>query len=384
MFCFQRASGAEFRSQSPLFRLEEFCHGLLAVLLLAALPLFAAQPLVVCTSGNCTVTISGSGPAAGRLRVNAQGPVTFEGGVGSTLAYTVQVTVPKRNAAVAARELAGSPIHLERRGEWTVLAAPATAAGAAVTIKAPRLSGLEISTTDGPVQVSHIAGDARLTAVSGDIRAGQVDGTLHCTTGAGRISVQDVRGDAVLESSGGDIAVTAAGRGVRAETGAGGIHIGSAGGAVTAVTTGGEIVIGKAGGSVTVRNIAGPVQVGSASGVHCELASGGVRLANVAGPLRVSTARGSIMASFLGSHAGDSFLSTGNGDITVTIPSNLKVTIQAQDNMADTLKRILSDFPGIAVRREGTRVVAQGAVNGGGPLLQLSAMGGTIFIKRGK
>ncbi len=45
MFCFQRVSGAEFRSQSPLFRLDEFCHGLLASgPLVAAFLLLAAGP----------------------------------------------------------------------------------------------------------------------------------------------------------------------------------------------------------------------------------------------------------------------------------------------------------------------------------------------------
>jgi len=64
------------------------------------------------------------------------------------------------------------------------------------------------------------------------------------------------------------------------------------------------------------------------------------------------------------------------------IPSNVGVTIQAQNNMADTLRRIMSDFHEIQARRQGPRVIAEGSVNGGGPLLQISGMGGTIFIRR--
>jgi hypothetical protein len=77
-----------------------------------------------------------------------------------------------------------------------------------------------------------------------------------------------------------------------------------------------------------------------------------------------------------------SFLTTGNGDITVLIPSNLGVTIRAENEMADTLRRIISEFPGIPVRMRGSQVVAEGPINGGGPLLQISGAGGTIFIKR--
>jgi hypothetical protein len=91
---------------------------------------------------------------------------------------------------------------------------------------------------------------------------------------------------------------------------------------------------------------------------------------------------GSIFASLLGGKPADSFLATGNGDITVVIPSNVGVNIRAANQMADTIRRISSEFPGIQVRRLGTRLVAEGPVNGGGPVLQISATSGTIIIKR--
>ena len=65
-----------------------------------------------------------------------------------------------------------------------------------------------------------------------------------------------------------------------------------------------------------------------------------------AAAMRVSTSLGNIMASLLGGRLADSYLATGNGDITVLIPSNVGVTIQAQNDMADTLRRINFDFPG--------------------------------------
>jgi hypothetical protein len=161
------------------------------------------------------------------------------------------------------------------------------------------------------------------------------------------------------------------------------VRVNNADGSVTVSTGGGPIVIGKAGGIVITRNMAGPVQVGAATGVRSESGTGGIRLNNIAGPMRVSTAVGSIMASLLaGSPFADSFLATGNGDITVVIPSNLGVTIRAENDLADSLQRIVSDFPGVPVRMQGMRVVAEGPVNGGGPLLRISGTGGTIFIKR--
>jgi DUF4097 and DUF4098 domain-containing protein YvlB len=128
--------------------------------------------------------------------------------------------------------------------------------------------------------------------------------------------------------------------------------------------------------------MAGPVQVGAAGGVQCESASGGIRVSNISGAMRVSTSLGNILANLLGARLSDSYLATGNGDITVLIPSNVGVTIRAQNDMADTLRRITSDFSGILVRRQGRQVVAEGPVNGGGPLLQISATVGTIFIRK--
>jgi len=58
------------------------------------------------------------------------------------------------------------------------------------------------------------------------------------------------------------------------------------------------------------------------------------------------------------------------------------VTIRAQNDMADTVRRILSDYSAVSVRRLGRQVVAEGPVNGGGPLLQISATSGTIFIRK--
>jgi hypothetical protein len=98
--------------------------------------------------------------------------------------------------------------------------------------------------------------------------------------------------------------------------------------------------------------------------------------------MRVSTSLGNIMASLLAGKLADSFLATGNGDITVYIPSNVGVNIRAQNDLADSTRRIAVEFPGVRVRRQGRLIVAEGPVNGGGPLLQISATVGTIFIRK--
>jgi DUF4097 and DUF4098 domain-containing protein YvlB len=346
-------------------------------------------------------TWNGSAPAAPRLRVNAHGPVTLEGGVSSNLSYRMKVGVKARTAAEALGILKQYAVRVAPQGDWLVLTTPGGAAMSAVWVKAPRLTAASVSTSDGAIEVrgidgvldvdtrggdlyvDQVRGNCRLFTGGGNVRVGQVDGSLNCASGAaGNITVGTVRGEAVLSTEGGDVVAAEVGGPVRAETRGGGIHIRKAGGAVTATTGGGRIIVDQAGGVVTARNMAGPVQVGAAAGVQCESGLGGVRLSNISGSMQVSTMMGSILADLLGNKPADSFLATGSGDITVLIPSNVGVMIRAENEMADTMRRIISEFPGIPVRRQGMQIVAEGPVNGGGPLLRISATAGTIFIKR--
>jgi DUF4097 and DUF4098 domain-containing protein YvlB len=277
----------------------------------------------------------------------------------------------------------GGPVHarIDVKAPALALATIVTSDGA---VEASGIEGeLVLKSRTGEVTVDRIGGPATVSTGGGDVRIGVVGGTLRCLTGGGKITLQAARGDAVLETHGGDIVVGDVAGALRAQTVAGNIRVHLAGGQLTAITGGGEVAIVRAGSAVSVRNLAGPVRLGSAQGgFECQSASGGIRLSGVTGPMRVSTSLGSIVADLAGAHLADSFLSTTGGDITVLIPSNLGVTIHAENRMSDTLRRIVSDFPAIPVSRMGSRVVAQGAANGGGPLLRISATGGTIFIRR--
>jgi hypothetical protein len=372
-----------------------------AVAALALIPAGLFAQTVTREGGRWVETLTGTALPAARLRVNAQGPVHLEAGTANEIAYTAKLSVPISQVASSedARRLF-SRLRVVSNGDVVILSAPGGPVTSSLSIRTPRLTGAAINNADGSVEAngidgtlevssgagelkcSRIGGDCRLTTGGGDIQVGEVGGQLHCATAGGRVMVKSVHGDAVLETAGGYIEVDSAGGTVSADTAGGAIRVNSAGGNVSAATGGGSIVVGKAGGIVTVRNMAGPVQVGAAAGVRAESGTGGIRVSNVSGPMRVSTTMGSIVATLLAGPLADSFLATGNGDITVVIPSNVGVTIRAESDLADTLHRIVSDFPGVAVRMLGTQVVAEGPVNGGGPLLRISGTGGTIFIKR--
>lgn len=349
--------------------------------------------------GGWVRTFSGTAPAEGRLRVVGHGPVTVEGGASRDFTYTVTVKVMARTEAEARRKLAMARVNLSSERGTCVVNVPGGEALSSVNLKAPRLAAAEVTTSDGMVDVrgvdgtlsvhsragelyaDRIHGDCDLVTGGGAVSVGTVDGNLHCNTGAGRIAVKVARGQANLITDGGDISADQVGGEVTAQTRGGGVHIGSAGASVSASSGGGEIVVEHAAGQVSAQNMAGPVRVSGAVGVHC-VSTGAVALSNITGAMSVSTAMGSIFANLLGSHPAESYLATANGDITVVIPSNVGMTVRAANQMSDTLRRIISDYPAIQVARRGTQLVAEGRVNGGGPLLQINGTGGTIFIRK--
>ena len=362
--------------------------------------LAGAQPWLTQEGGLWVRTFHETAAAKPRMRINAHGPVMLEGNVSPNFDFTVKVSVKAHAREQARAMLEKAELRTESQTEWLVIDTPGRTATASVTVRAPRLREAIVSTSDGAVEaygidgtltvdtgadqvkVDRIHGDCTLSTGGGDIHAGTVDGYLHCVTGAGAITAKQVHGEAVLRTNGGDITALTVGGSTRAETGGGTVHLGFINGPVTVINGGGPIIVDLAAGVVTTRDMAGPVTVREAAGIRCDSANGGITLGKINGPMRVSTAMGSIVANLQGSKLAESYLSTGNGDITVLIPSNVGVRISAENQLADSMRRILSDFREIQPRLNGMRLQAEGRVNGGGPLLQLSASSGTIFLKR--
>ena len=365
----------------------------------------AAEPALTREGKYWVEVRTGSEPItpSARLRITSRGAVTLNGMPGPELSYALKIRVKAASEAEARLLARRFAVRLAKQGGNAVYLVVQRGDGMAdLQVKAPRAApeatiattegavafydlegAVQAETGGGAITADRIKGNIAVRTAGGDITLGTVGGNANCTTAGGKITATLVRGEATFQTGGGDISAQEVQGLVHAATMAGSIRIYNAGSAVIASTGGGPIDVGHAHGVVTARNSGGPVKVGSAEGVRCENAGGGVNLDNISGSVRVSTAVGSIIASLLaGKPMSDSFLSTGGGDITVIIPSNLGVTIRAQNELAGNIRRIVSDFPGISVRVVGGQVVAEGPVNGGGPILRISGTGGTIFIKR--
>jgi len=345
-----------------------------------------------------------------RLRVDTVGSVELRGSGNDSATYTLKVRVRARDAREAESIQRQMEVKSGTEDEWAYLSVrPGKMPGGveSLSLVVPRsLRQTRIETRGGNVDVFNLEGDLQarsgggrihvdgirgrsdLRTGGGDIEVGLVMGSVRCLSGGGNIHVDNAAGDCSVETAGGEILIRQAGGLLTAATAGGNIRVEHAAAAVTARTAGGLIQVQHAEGPVIAESAGGAIQVNEAKGVRCESAAGAIRLRNVAGALHASASAGSILAELLaGNQLADSSLSANAGDITVVIPSTLPVTVEARNESGGS-GRIMSDFPQIRLQASanvgGGPAVAEGTLNGGGPILRISVMGGTIYLRREK
>lgn len=359
-------------------------------------------PEIRSVNGIWVRTQEGSAEAMPRLQVSSQVRVVLrgiEGGNRVKFRLTQRVKAP--NEQQAAARLVGVA-SIESASGVTVVNAQRSPWFSTLELDAPpqvKTASLEIQR--GGIDVQHFHGSLLARTPAGDIHAGDIDGpvaahtgggqirlgrmggSVECSTGAGSITVDSAAGELRCQTAGGEIFVKQARGPVWVSSGGGDIEVDNAAGSVEAHSMRGAIQVGQAGGVVAADTRGGAIRVGSAAGVRVESADGPVRLMGASGALSVSAAMGSILAELLaGARLQDSSLVAPSGDITVMIPSNVAVSVMAA-NENGGMPHIESDFSSVRMQalHFSQPPLAQGIINGGGPVLLLSG-GGMIYLRR--
>ena len=245
---------------------------------------------------------------------------------------------------------------------------------------------VQVATDGGPLSADRIRGNLIANTGMGAIRLGSIGGWVRCSSQGGEITLQRSGGEASCYTGGGDVVVDESGGELNLSTEGGNVRVGNAARGVRARSMAGVIDVQRAGGAVFADTGGGAIQVAASKGLQAEAASGMVLVRGSSGPLSVSTIMGNILAElFQGAPLENSTFAAQSGDITVFIPAGLGITVRAR-NESRLSPRILSDFPEVRTRSLGflTPVTGEGAIQGGGPLLDLSAAGGVIYLKRMK
>jgi DUF4097 and DUF4098 domain-containing protein YvlB len=390
--------------------LKQFAKfGILMVLLTPAL--IAQQNRVYSDNGGWVREANGTVAASRNLSVAVDfGAVRVEGGPQSDVSYTFHGRYSTSSEEKGRRSLDAYKISAFVRGDTTYVTADWQGRGepnwctGEFVINVPRNVELaKVETKGGSVSVAHLngrleaesgGGRIHLEDISGAVRAGtggdnieveSVGGDLDLQTGGGKVRVGSVKGRISASTGGGDVVLVSSDQGAVLESGGGNIQVKQCGGALKISTGGGNIDVGSVGGPAEIDTGGGSIRLGWAKGmVRAETGAGRIELDGVPAAQAESGA-GTIVARFVGSgeHT-DSKLETGSGDITVYLAPDVHFTIRASIEIANGHK-IYSEFPELKVQTEGEwgaqTSVAEGSLNGGGPLLKVHTATGNVWIK---
>src|SRR6202049_2127693 len=385
-----------------------------AALLLFIVPLASAQQTrVYGEGGNWTQEITGSLATVKNLKVKVDiGSVRVEGGSQQSISYVIRNHSYSGSEDRARREFDNYKISAYVHGDtaWIVGdwqgGRPHKFSGDFV-VNVPRgMDEIKIETEGGSVSTTGIAGRVDAQSGGGSIRVDDIGGTVSAETGGGSIDVGNVASDVRLhtgggsikvnsakgkieaESGGGSVTVVSGLQGAVLETGGGSIQVERCSGRVKASTGGGSIDLGDIGGSAEMETGGGSIRLSSAKGpVRAETGGGSIELNGVPSA-RAQTGAGGVVVKFVPSNGehNDSVLETSAGDITVYLAPNVNISVRASIEVANG-HNIRSDFPDIKVTTEGgdygpKTVIAEGSLNGGGPVLKVRTTTGDIFFRR--
>jgi DUF4097 and DUF4098 domain-containing protein YvlB len=201
--------------------------------------------------------------------------------------------------------------------------------GARYVIHVPRRTELErIVSSNGGIQIIDVEGAARLRTSNGSVKATKTNGAYEIETSNASVDLDGHNGPASVRTSNGQ---------VRAE---------NVRGHLDAVTSN---------ASITAR-LTDP---------------------EPGRPLKLSSSNGSITLTLENLKNNDIVATTSNSSITVRMPGSLGAQLKARTSNSS----VSSDFE-VAVRGTISKNQLEGAINGGGPVLDLTTSNGAIRVQR--
>jgi len=244
------------------------------------------------------------------------------------------------------------------------------------------------TTGGGAVKLNDLGGPVTISTGGGNVEGGNLGADFTLSSGGGDVHINNIGGQARVTLGGGKVYIGTA-KGSTIQTGGGGIEVRKCDGDLRASTDGGNLFFGDVSGAVRADTGGGSVRLASANGrVQVSTGGGSVELYNLGQGAQVETGAGPITVEFVSNHGAftDSSLHTAAGDVSVCMPGSLPVTVHASSDMTNG-KGILSEFPGLRITTSGgaygpKAMFAEGALNGGGPMLRVRTSMGQIKFRQ--
>lgn len=350
-----------------------------------------------------------------RLKTDG-GNVTVDGGSSGNITYTARKRVRAGSEEDARRYFAYMRITANSGGGAAVLSADSEGRGSRGSVdfivNAPRsLQVVRATTGGGNIHVAHLNGAVKAdsgggnmdfddlgagvnaSTGGGNVNIGNIGQEVRISTGGGNVNVLTAGGYLSIETGGGNVEVQTAKNDAKIETGGGSIRVAKVSGNLKAETGGNSIDIGDVGGSIDVETGGGSIRLRGGNGfVKAETGGGNISCSNVLHGVHASTGAGGITAEIRAGRGqfAESRLDTGAGDIIVTLPSDLAVTIRASIDAAMSKSAMMVTDFGDAIHVSGDsegpwgphELFAEGNLNGGGPVLKVHTSTGKIKFVR--
>ncbi|UCF10663.1 MAG: DUF4097 family beta strand repeat protein [Candidatus Bipolaricaulota bacterium] len=165
--------------------------------------------------------------------LTSNGQVTVHGVPGATsVDVTATLTSRGNTEAAASSRVRQIEIHMTQTGDRVALvyraqeqpSAVRSNSGVSFVVTVPVLADVELTTSNGAIEVTGIEGTVGASTSNGRITASSIAGALAADTSNGRIDIDAVHGTITLETSNGAIAMDDVQGAVQAETSNGAIH----------------------------------------------------------------------------------------------------------------------------------------------------------------
>lgn len=295
-----------------------------------------------------------------------------------------------------------------------------------VEVRVPRDFDLKLRTGGGSITLQNISGTIEGGTGGGELDLLNLKGDIRLTTGGGRITVRDSELDGRVSTGGGAVLVENVIGDFRATSGGGEViyrnvvtpdrtypadvvYIRNAGGEIDVEnapsgadlsTGGGSVRVRSAVGYLKARTGGGDIRIGSVDGwIETHTGGGDITIDEVTGRVEASTGAGRIEVTMTGDGAEgerDVDLRTGYGDVWLTLPEDLDMTIEIELSYTRDARetyQIRSDFD---LREERTDtwddsrgsprkyIYGRAEFGDGGNVIKIRTCNGNVHLRRGR
>ncbi len=251
---------------------------------------------------------------------------------------------------------------------------------------------VKINTSGGDIELQDVTGELKATTSGGNIETGNIKGDTRLSSSGGDIEVGSVQGECIVSTGGGNVDVKNVTKSLSVSTGGGNVDCGNIGNDVKVTTGGGNISVNNISGVISLTTGGGDVSGTSVSkGGSIVTGAGNVDLDNLSGNIKITSGAGDITTQFVSLGNNESSITSGYGNISVYIPENAKVTVEALVKYAegnlwsfDKSEIIKSDFKSSSedINKKKGEYRATYNINGGGNKIYLKTSIGYIEIKK--